>query len=245
MQYTELKIFLILKKEISVQACGSTLGKLISSAMSKDKELLDMHNCNMYKNYTYDNLYPIAINGLYSPNSIYTFRIHSVDNNLSNKLKKVLNNFENNIAKIIGIDDRVYYQKPIHGILTLTPVIVTLPKDEHGKINFSDYFGSNDVIIKQLVRKYSKFTGKFIKEEDAKAMFTYFNIKSSPISLAYKGIMLIGVKIEAIIAKDKLSQDLAFFALGCGLGEKTSSLGTGFTIRALEGGIFNDSYACT
>ncbi|MBN1050364.1 hypothetical protein DVV97_16835 [Clostridium botulinum] len=236
LQYRELKIFIILKKDISLQDCGYTIGKFISSAMSKNKELLDMHNCNMYKNYTYDNLYPIATNSLYLSNSIYTFRIHSIDNNLMNKLREELSGFENNIAKVMGIEDIVYKQKPIDGIFTVTPVIVTLPKDEYGKINFSDCFGIQDIIIKQLVRKYSKFTGQYIKEEDAKAMFTCFNVASSPISLNYKGIKLTGIKIEAIVAPDKLSQSLAFFGLACGLGEKTSTLGTGFTIRSSRRG---------
>ncbi len=77
-----------------------------------------------------------------------------------------------------------------------------------------------------LIKKYNKFTGEKIEENfDFYTSIEFKNKK--PISVNYKNIKLLGDKLQLNIADDKLSQKIAYMALGTGLGENNSR-GLGF-----------------
>lgn len=228
MEYIELKIFLILKKDIHFRKCGYVLGSLIGEVMSKDKETFVLHQSNRYKNYCFDYLYPISKDGVYKTNNMYNFNIHTINKEFAEKLKSLLDNYNNDYVKIIMTKNEVVKKHHIDTLKTITPLIITLERDENGKINFSDLMNLRDIVIEKLVIKYSKYIGEFIDVKEAQGMFYNFKVISSPICLDYKGIKLCGIKVTGDIAPDTLSQNLAFFSEAVGLGEKNSAIGAGF-----------------
>lgn len=229
MQYKELKIVLMLKKDIMVKECGYILSKIISGAMSKNIELLKYHNESFFKLYSFDNLYPLAQNGLYIKGNLYNFRLRSIKDDFIKSLKRELYKFENEYAKIIIVDEKSIKQRTIEEVLSLTPIILSLKKDENSSLLDVEKLGNiQDDIICNLIKKYNSYYNTQISYEEVAHMFTTVKIASRPISVGYKGISLIGIKYRFKISKDSLSQKLAFFAEAVGLGEKSSACGAGF-----------------
>ena len=75
MQYYNLKLSVILKKDISSEEAYEKLSNLISYTMLKDNNLKLLHEENKYKNYVFCNLYPIEKDSIYKCNNIYYFDI--------------------------------------------------------------------------------------------------------------------------------------------------------------------------
>lgn len=240
MNYRELKIVVLLKRNINVKDCGYKLSTMLSGAMAKDEELLNYHNTNTFKLYSYDNLYPLAKNGVYAENNLYSFRLRSVNIPFINKLKMNLYNFQDDNVKVIMIDDKTYRQRKIVELLSLTPIISTLEKNEDG-LDVDSLANLQDNIINTLVKKYNLHTGENLTFEDAAHIFTTSKPSSKPISINYKNISLLGIKYRLNVGQDSVSQNLAFFAEAVGLGEKCSSCGAGFCHATYDkGGKKND-----
>lgn len=228
MIYFELKLIIMLKKDIALKECGYTLSKLIIEAMSKDKELLKYHNKSGFKYYSFDNLYPLAKNGVYKKGNLYAFRIRSLNKAFIIKLEKELYKFENANAKVITVDKKIHKKRQVEEIISLTPIIVTLQQKVDNKVNPNELGGIQDNLVKNLVNKYNSLYDTDIKYDEAIHMFTSAKVSSKPISIAYKGVSLLGIKYRFKVSSDSLSQKLAFIAEATGIGEKSSSCGAGF-----------------
>lgn len=229
MQYKELKIVLMLKQDVAIKDCGYILSKVISGAMSKNEELLNYHNKTFFKLYSFDNLYPLATNGVYSKGNLYSFRLRSIKTDFIKNIKNQLYKFENDYAKVIVVDQKTMPQRTIDEILSLTPIILSLKKEDmQSKLNVELLANIQDDIICNLIKKYNFYYNTTISYDDVAHMFTTSKIASTPISVGYKGISLIGIKYRFKVSKDSLSQKLAFFAEAVGLGEKSSACGAGF-----------------
>ena len=225
--YKELKIAIYLKRDIRVEECGYMLSKLLSDVMARDEGLLELHKRTGFKYYSFDNLYPLAKNEIYTKDAIYTFRLRSINENFINKIRCFLFDYENSDAKIIMASEKKFYKKQIDEIISLTPIIVTLKKREDG-FNPDKLKDIQDDIIKNLVHKYNSYYGENIEFEEAAHMFLMGQRSAKLISVKYKDIKLLGVKYKFKVAPDDISQKLAFFAEAVGLGEKSSSCGAGF-----------------
>lgn len=225
--YKELKIAIYLKHDIKVEECGYMLSKLISDVMAKDEKLLELHTQAGFKYYSFDNLYPLAKNDIYTKDAIYTFRLRSINENFINRIRCVLPNYENNCAKIIMASEQKFYKRPIDELISLTPIIVTLDKRDNG-FNPNKLKDIQDDIIKNLVNKYNSYYGEKIEFDEAAHMFLMGQHSSKLVAVKYKGVKLLGIKYKFKVAPDDVSQKLAFFAEATGLGEKSSSCGAGF-----------------
>ena len=240
MNYRELKIVVLLKRNIKINECGYKISTMLSGAMAKDDDLLNYHNSNMFKLYSYDNLYPLAKSGVYEQNNLYSFRLRSVNTSFVNKLKTNLFNFQNNDMKVIMINDKTYRQRKIVELLSLTPIISTLEKN-NDVLDVDSLANLQDNIINTLVKKYNFYTGENLTFDDAAHMFTVSKPCSKPISISYKNISLLGIKYRLNVGQDAISQNLAFFAEAVGLGEKCSACGAGFCHATYDkGGETND-----
>lgn len=78
-----------------------------------------------------------------------------------------------------------------------------------------------------LEKKFKDIYGKAI---DIKQSFIQRIdvINKKPISFKYKNVHLLGNKFKIAVNEDEKSQQLAFIALGMGMGEKGSSVGAGY-----------------
>lgn len=228
MKYKELRITVLSKSSFSIIQCGEKLGNFLASAMSKEKELLEFHNRCCFKNYAYDLLYPFAIKNMYYSNSLYMFRVKSIDIKFIEKLKGLLYGFEDKNFKFIAAEEKEVRYRPIEELIALTPVIVTFPKDKNGIVSDNEYKNMKNLVIKNLVRRYNIYTGENIHFDEVKDIFQSYNLKNKILPIEYKGIKLNGVKMNIKPAQNELAQKLCFFAEATGLGEKSSVCGSGF-----------------
>lgn len=83
------------------------------------------------------------------------------------------------------------------------------------------------LLKENLIKKYNEFTNQKINEDFE--LYTYIKfINRKPIANLYKEkIKLLGDKISIKIADNNMAQELAYFALGTGLGT-TNARGFGY-----------------
>lgn len=156
MQYYNLKLSVILKKDISSEEAYEKLSNLISYTMLKDNNLKLLHEENKYKNYVFCNLYPIEKDSIYKCNNIYYFDIRGIDLKLFMKLKQLLNIVEDKNFKVIQVNFETSIQRKITKLITLTPVIITT------KIGDYDIKDNLEFVKNRLVANIQKNIRQFI-----------------------------------------------------------------------------------
>jgi len=214
MQIWELTLKVYLKKDIKMEESQMEISKIIDNSLTKDEELLNFHNNNQYKNYTFASFLPIEKNKIYLVGKVYTVNIRTVDEKLVNHFKKFLDNESSSTLKALTLEIKVVPKKYIERIYTITPVVMKL---ENG------YWRTNESVEifekrlrENLIKKYNDFTKQKINEEFDLFTFMKFD-NQKPIATKYKDIKMLGDKITLNIAENDLAQDLAYFALGTGL----------------------------
>ncbi len=123
MDIYELKIKIYLLKDIKINEAQNYLAYFIDSVLVKNKHYARMHEQNIYKYYTFDSLYPLAKNGIYKADNIYTFRIRTVKYELASYMSKVLANHYRETLKGLTVEKRIIPKRFIEEIYTLTPAI--------------------------------------------------------------------------------------------------------------------------
>lgn len=222
MQYYNLKLSVILKKDIKSEEAYERLSNLISYAMLNDNNLKLLHEENKYKNYVFCNLYPIERNSIYKCNNIYYFDIRGIDLKMLMKLKQVLNEAENENFKVIQLNFETSMQRKIIKLITLTPVIITT------KIGDYDIKDDLEFVKNRLVANIQKkYKAIYNTEPNVDFIKEIIKTNKKPIKIPYKNIHMLGSKFEIMVKEDPISQNLAYLMLSIGCGEK-NSLGFGF-----------------
>ncbi len=222
MQYYNLKLSVILKKDISSEEAYEKLSNLISYTMLKDNNLKLLHEENKYKNYVFCNLYPIEKDSIYKCNNIYYFDIRGIDLKLFMKLKQLLNIVEDKNFKVIQVNFETSIQRKITKLITLTPVIITT------KIGDYDIKDNLEFVKNRLVANIQKkYKAIYNIEADVDFIKEIIKTNKKPIKIPYKNIHMLGNKFEIMVKEDPISQNLAYLMLSVGSGEK-NSLGFGF-----------------
>lgn len=222
MQYYNLKVVVLLSKNIRSEEAYEKISKLISNAMLKDEKLKDIHEKNEYKNYVFCNLYPIEKDGIYKMGHMYTFDIRFINLQNSLKIKQFLSVTQNSNFKVIMSNLEISIQRKIKKLTTLTPAIITTEK--------GDYLINNDLnlvkkrILANIQKKYKQI---YNEKLDIDFIDEIKQINRNPIKIPYKNIYLLGNKFEIIVKDDQTSQNLAYLALSIGLLEKNAE-GFGF-----------------
>jgi CRISPR-associated endoribonuclease Cas6 len=216
----EIRLNAILLKDIHKTEIQEKITSFIDEVLAKDEKMLLFHEeQKKYKLYSYGGLQPVEKKGVYSKGKIYQIKIRTVDPVLAKFFFSYLSEHQNQSIKGITTDIYILAQKKLERIYTLTPIIV---KTEHGYwrdcLSFEEY---EQRLRINLIKKYQQFTGKKIKEDfDFYTSIQMDNKK--PVAVNYKNIRLLGDKLTMYIADDEMSQQMAHFALGVGLGENTS-----------------------
>ena len=225
MKVYEIKTKIFLMKDLSSNDAQVEICKIIDATLAKDKNYLEFHKKNKFKNYCFDSLYPIPKDKTYKGNKIYTFTLRTIDKNLANYFHKSLANEYSKTIKCLTSEIRIIPKKFIEKLYSITPVII---KDNSGywkkNLALKDF---ERRLIENLIKKYNAINSTKIDEDFE--FYTSLEFKNKkPCSLKCKDIILLGDKISLNISDDKLSQDLAYMALGTGLLE-VNSRGAGFT----------------
>lgn len=226
----ELRVKVYMYQYINFEQCTYKIAKLIDTVLSKDNKLKLFHEENCYKNYVFGGFSPFEKDKIYKKDKIYNFQLRTVDAKLVEYFNNNLEHFYNDDMNVLTVEIKIIPQKYINKIYSLMPIILkdygnAEEKSGYWKKNFSvEYFERR--IIENLVKKYNAFTGEKLDEDFQ--MFSSIEFKNQkPIAFSYKNIKLLGDKADLIIESHKSSQQLAYFALGVGLGEDNAR-GAGF-----------------
>ena len=185
---------------------------------------LAFHKNVGYKFYVTDAPWPVEKDGVYKKGKIYTLRIRTVKQELAEFFLEKLHIHKSKELLGIGGKIRIIPKKYLEEIYSITPIVI---KNEEGywrgNMTVSEF---ENRIKSNLIKKYKQYTAKDMNED----ILLYDVIKINnrmPIKILYKNINLLGDKVSLKISNQQLAQDLAYFALGVGLGENNSR-GCGF-----------------
>ncbi len=226
----ELRVKVYMYKDINLEECTYKIAKLIDTVLAKDDSLKNFHEENRYKNYVFGGFSPFERDKLYKKDKIYNFQLRTIDRNLADYFIKNLEHFYNDDMNVVSVEIKIIQQKYINKLYCLTPIILKDygndgDKKGYWKNNFSvEYFERR--VIENLIKKYNSFTGEKI-DEDFQIFSNIQFINQKPISFNYKNIKLLGDKTDLVIESNKIAQQLAYMALGVGIGE-CNARGAGF-----------------
>lgn len=217
LQVFELDLKLFLLKDINCENVYAKISNFIDSALAKDSQLLNLHNSNMFKYYVFNTFYPIEKEQLYKNNNIYTIQIRTIDKKLAEYFNSVLKNHYTEDMKGLTIGIKIVPKKDINYIYSITPVLL--------KNNDFGYWRDNLSVIdferrirENLIKKYNSILN--LKIEENFELFTSLEITNEkPIAFPYKGKKILGDKIRIDINDNEIAQELAYMALGTGVGE--------------------------
>jgi len=214
MKVWELTLKVYLKKDIPMEESQIEISEILDNCLSKDQELLNFHQNNQYKNYTFASFYPIEVSKIYLAGKIYTITIRTVEERLMKHFQKYLDSESSKTLKAITIEIKLIPKKYIERIYSITSVVA---KFENGYWRTNESVETFEKRLKEnLIKKYNRFTNQNINEEFDLFTFMEFDNKK-PIATKYKNIKMLGDKITLHVAENNLAQELTYFALGTGL----------------------------
>lgn len=224
MQIFELQNKIYLLKDVKQEEVSKEISSLIDITLGRDKKFLELHNENCFKNYCFDEFYPLEKDKLYKADGLYNFRIRTTNKELAIYLSKEIPKSYTSSIKALKSEIKLINKKHIDKIYSISPLIV---KNDCGywrkHLSLEEY---SERIKVNLIKKYNNLNNKKIDEDFI--LFNSIELKNKkPVPLNYKGIKLLGDKISLKISDDPIAQELAYMALGTGIGE-VNSRGAGF-----------------
>lgn len=223
--YHEMSLTFIPEMDVPLNLYNEWMSKVISKAMSFNEELRIKHKMNTFKLFVYDSPRPIEPEKVYYSGRAYVVRIRSFDLTFLLGIKNALKN-ETCGVKLISSHITPISYKLITTVITLSPIICSL----NGKywVNDNGLLILRDRIFSNACRK-TKVINKDFEEPEDNFIEGIIQLNKIPISIKYKGALLLGSKVELTVKEDKKSQILAYTIMGAGALEK-NSLGLGFCI---------------
>lgn len=226
MNYFEITITVLLKRDIYFADSGYVIGKNINRIMLLDEGLKEFHPKKEYKNYVFNSFYPLEKDKTYKKDKLYIFKIRSLDYEFCEKMYKLSTYLKSEDFKVISADIKEIKEKTIKEIYTVTPLIITV--DNKPWMQEDDIELFKERIESNLEKKYKNFynedidvKGKFINSIEFK--------NRKPMHYNYKnGIKLLANKVSIQIQDNEEAQKVAFLARAVGIGEKNSAIGAGF-----------------
>ncbi|WP_129599674.1 CRISPR-associated endoribonuclease Cas6 [Anaerophilus nitritogenes] len=225
MIFLELTVTVMLKKDIFFAESGYIIGKNINKAMLLDEDLKTLHPRREYKYYVFNSFYPLEKNKTYIKGRVYVFKIRGLDCKYIEKFARCLQKLESYDFEVISVATSEVKQKHINKLYSITPIIIT--KDNKPWLQGDDVEEFKKRLEANMEKKYKNFfgedidvQGKFIKSLEFK--------NKLPMYFRYKGIKLLGNKVNIEIQENNIAQKMAFVAMAIGIGEKNSSVGAGY-----------------
>ena len=220
----QICIKLYLFNDIKLEDLQEKLCSFVDGGLAKDPYYLAMHEEKEFKKYNFGLLWPIERDKVYKKDSIYSFTLRTIDRELALFfVNKLVNEYNNDFKALMG-EIKIL---PRHLIEKLYSITTTLFKCEDGY--WRDNHGISDyqrMLKENLVKKNNFFCGE--KMDESFEFVRSIEFKNSiPINIHYKGISLQGDKFDLYVDENEQSQELAYLALGVGIG-CNGSRGSGF-----------------
>lgn len=216
----EIKLKVYMLKNISVNEIQTKITSLLDKGFLIDTKWQQFHEQNFYKGYSMNHAYPLEPDKVYKKDKIYIITIRTVDSNLAKYFSEIcVNQFTEDI-KGLTAQIRILPKKYIECIYTLTPIILKDAQKGYWKTHMN--LEQFELQLKtNLFKKWNYFEKTKVVEN-----FPIYNVieflNQAPIGMDYKNVKLLGDKIKLWIADDEMSQNLAYMALGTGLGNMNS-----------------------
>lgn len=226
MEFFELIVTVMLKKDIFFADSGYIIGKNINKLMLLDEVLKEIHHKRQFKNYVFDNFYPLEKDKIYKKDKLYVFKIRGIEDDFMKKIHNCLSNFKTYDFEVISTAFNKIELDKIGELYTVNPVIITI--DNKPWLQKDDISLFKDRLEANLEKKYNNFFNSRIDLKDRFVKNIKFRNKY-PMYFNYKGgIKLLGNKVSLDIEDNEDAQKAAFLALAVGIGEKNSVVGAGF-----------------
>ena len=216
------KVYLL--KDILFEDVQTKIFKFMDTVLARTDETLKFHNSNEYKNYCFNSFYPLEKDGVYKEDSIYTITIRTVNKDLALYFKNKLPNVYTNEIKGLKTEMKIISNRKIEKIYAMTPLIIKNDDGYWKNLISKDEFERR--IRENLIKKHNDLKNEKMCEEFKLYSSISFD-NNKPIPRKYKGKILLGDKITLEIADDEVSQEIAYMALGTGIGEMNAR-GFGF-----------------
>lgn len=212
-----VKVYVL--KDIPYNALMHTLCDLIDSCYSDHPDRLNWHETNQFKNYSFSGLTPLEKNKNYCEGKIYAFSLRTSDEKLGSFFNNKLENAYSSYLKVLTIDSKQLPNVQLSKIYSITPVVV---KTDGGYWRSTLTLDDFERRLKEnLIKKYNTISHTKMTED-----FQLFNHirfdNQKPIATPYKGINLLGDKLTFMLANNPSAQELAYVAIGSGIGEMGS-----------------------
>lgn len=220
----ELNLKVYVLKNIRSNEALAKIAELIDKSLAYESNFLDFHNKNMFKGYCYNSLFPLEGDGVYKNGKVYSIKIRTINKELAEHFKLYLCDEKTKCLKGLTVEERVIPKKHIEKIYSITPCVIKTDTGYwRGNLSLADY---ENRIKSNLIKKYNQLLQRKIEENFPVYNFIFFDNKK-PVSTVMKDVELLGDKLTLIISDDEESQDLAYLALGTGIGE-ANGRGFGF-----------------
>lgn len=225
LQVFEVRLKVYLLMDIPVETVQKKTAALIDICLSRDEALLEFHETNQFKNYSFGNPYPLEKDKVYKKDKVYVITIRTIDPRLAEVFSGKLKNERSEEMQALTCDYKIIPKKHkiIDTIYSISPVIVKAERYWRGFFSLEEY---EKRLTVNLIKKYNNFCSTKIDED-----FEFIRMiqvqNRAPIAVAYKKIKLLGDKIALKVADNELSQELSYMTLGTGLGE-INARGAGF-----------------
>jgi len=236
MKYFELKCTAYIKRDIPFTHSFEILSKYISYSMAQDRLLKEFHNTIGFKYYVFGGFLPIEKSKLYTQGSTYECTIRSLDESFIDKLSLAMRqNIDNPHLLIVQTHKKTIKQFFISELYSATPVIVSLQGSDRFWTKEDDLMLLHRQLQENLEKKYKSFYSKEL--QPLQSFIQLFELKNNRLQTIQTNkthsngspVKFYGNKFRIVPNEDEISQKLAFIALACGLGEK-SSFGGGFCL---------------
>lgn len=223
--FYEVVTTICLEKDVPVRDVQSVLSVLVSNAMMSDEQLKAMHRQNCFKHFVYCSPYPLESDRVYRGGRMYCFNLRTRNLGFASAMKAYLPRTKG-FVKVVSIELRSYPKTHISELVSLTPVISTVNNrcwmPENGLGLLAERLHSN------AARKCNALDATVI-EPDEIFFESIQLLNRKPVVVGYKGTSLLGHKVRLSVKPNEWAQQLAFTALGGGLGEK-NALGFGYCL---------------
>ena len=206
MKVYEMKLKIKLKKDIFLKDVATHITRFMDMNLSNNTEMYNYHSSKIYKEYSFDSLFPIEEDKIYYENK----DISDVEKKLIEKLY--------NITPILMKTDEGYWQYS----MTFEDFEKRLKINCLKKYLYFTQKNGDLEVDKELLKKLGED-----KSDDIDLFTNIKFINKKPITIIYKGRKLVGDKIELQVANNERAQDIAYMLLGMGLLENCTR-GCGF-----------------
>lgn len=224
-QVYEIKVKLHMLKTVPLNQIQSEVTSWLDKGFATDKKLLELHESKCTKGYCFDLPYRCEADRIYKKDKIYTLTIRTIHLKWVHYFTEVALKQSTQNLKPVTISLQLLPRKWITSLYTLTPVIIKNPGKGYWKTFMPEEEYEKRICV-NLIKKWNYFTGQKMNEDFS--LYTLFQfLNKGPIKVPYKNVTLLGDKIELAITEEENAQNLAYLALGTGLGEG-GSRGFGF-----------------